>query len=75
MHLYQELSQWFILSLQPASEDLFCFVTVFLALPAFRYSGRPAYLYTAAIVHQNKRDHFNFFQFFGNSFDAFTNLC
>ena len=53
-------------------EDLFDFVIV---LPAFWYSGRSAYLYTAAFVHLKKWDHFLLLPLFGISFDTLINLC
>ena len=53
MYLYEGVFQWLVLSLQPASEDFFYFVIVFLALPIFQYSSSLAYLYTAAFVLQN----------------------
>ena len=58
MHLYQERSQAFALSLPLVFEDLFDSVIVSPALPVSRCSDRLTCLYTTVSVHWSNLNHF-----------------
>ena len=64
----------FVLFWQLASEDLFGFVIVILALLVFWHSSRLTYRYRAAFVVQNNLDHFPLLTFCC-LFYVLINLC